>query len=1276
MSKQDMSAATIDDTREHVASRLHGLRTQHNLKPLRDLFTSELNYDYADKMLNLPDEKSRELVHENPRIIATGGDGDFAIIYIRLRGSLSLGHERTLISRLLQNKLYALFVFSDKEQRRWHFVNVKEGEGEAKRRLFRRITIGPEEQLRTAIERIAMLDLSTLSDDIASLSALTIQDTFDRAFDVEAVTRTFFRDYRMTFDILQKDLYKQTSDENWAHDYALQLLNRCMFLYFIQRKRWLGNDTEFLKTFWDAYTRLAAEHEPDTFASTWLTTLFFRAFNNKYGVVFNVFPQYIHDILMLAPFLNGGLFTENDLDRKEGFIVSDARFAQIFDLLQRYNFTIAEDSPLDQEVAVDPEMIGTVYESLVNVSTEIDERSDAGIFYTPRTEIDLMCRLVLVDFLTNHLGEEHKHLLYDAVFAIELEDKEFADAHLQDADLWRAIYDDLNTITIIDPACGSGAFLVGMLSVLDDLMERAIVSLGRESSYSPYNAYERKKRIIGQSLYGVDVMEWAVHIAELRLWLALIVDTDYTREDLHVRTEPLLPYFTFKVRCGDSLVQEVGGIKLGLKQKQALSPMLKRRVTMLRQQKIDFYNNKPSRELHTKEDVQRVERDLFKDILAERIHEAEQRKKVLVRQIEDVQAQQMVLIDDGRAEQLPFDGTFLSPAKQLLERQKQLAELEDELMQLKRTRDALGTAKTLPFVWDIAFGEIFADQQRFDIVIGNPPYLRQENIHTPYLKDTSKEDNRAYKTKLAHMVYELFPRFFGYTDKYGKQSVTNPMNQKSDLYIYFYLLGLWLLNEKGSFCFITSNSWLDVGYGGELQEFLLKHCHIKLILDNETMRSFASASVNTIIAHFSPPNEESEWALKETARFVMSRVPFEQLLAPGIFETIESARERQTHDAYRVFPIQQQALLEDGKVPLVEGDDEESEHAGKKGKKNGIVAATEIAYTGNKWGGKYLRAPDIYWTTMEKSRDKLVHLSGIAEVSFGIKTGANKFFYLDSKKINEWNLEERFLRPVIQSPRECRSFAIDPQTLKLKIFICHESEKDLKGTAALRYIKWGETQGFNKGPSCANRTRWWDVGIQSPFDFVALRFRDKRNWNPINPTPSLLAGDVMFVGTWKSRADVLVNNALANATLTVLASEVYGRVNLGDGLLTTYGPEIARFDFVKASLFDEDARQHLLHSFDVMATRDVKSIFDEVHQEDRNALDAVIFNALGLTQGERDAVYESVIKLVNSRLEKAKSKKTTEETRKRVETVRKLTGVWVGVPDVEEEEEVLGGFSA
>ena len=179
-----------------------------------------------------------------------------------------------------------------------------------------------------------------------------------------------------------------------------------MFLYFIQRKGWLDDDTDFLRTFWKFYQN--TDVPADSFVDHWLNVLFFEAFNNKFHGGHRHFTDEIRKALATAPYLNGGLFTENDLDEAHNFQISDARFTGIFDFLENYNFTIAEDSPLDQEVAVDPEMIGKVYESLVNVSDEEDEQGDAGIFYTPRTEIDLMCRLALVDNLTNHLGEEHK----------------------------------------------------------------------------------------------------------------------------------------------------------------------------------------------------------------------------------------------------------------------------------------------------------------------------------------------------------------------------------------------------------------------------------------------------------------------------------------------------------------------------------------------------------------------------------------------------------------------------------------------------------------------------------------------------------------------------------------------------------------------------------------------------------------------------------------------------------------------------------------------------
>jgi hypothetical protein len=162
-----------------------------------------------------------------------------------------------------------------------------------------------------------------------------------------------------------------------------------------------------------------------------------------------------------------------------------------------------------------------------------------------------MCRLSLVDHLANHLGEDRKELLYQLVFALEPDEKTDADKAVVAAGLWPALNERLHDITVLDPTCGSGSFLVGMLNILDDLQERANRQLGMTEA-----SYERKKRIIGQSLYGVDVMEWACHVAELRLWLALIIDADFTREELHVRREPLLPLFSFKCIMSARIVSE------------------------------------------------------------------------------------------------------------------------------------------------------------------------------------------------------------------------------------------------------------------------------------------------------------------------------------------------------------------------------------------------------------------------------------------------------------------------------------------------------------------------------------------------------------------------------------------------------------------------------------------------------------------------------------------------------------------------------------------------
>ena len=646
---------------------LNILQDFHGIEPLRELFWTELNYDRQNDGLSRGNwtETAKNALADDPVLFATGGPGDdFHVIYARLNSDrLLLTAERPVISKLLEDHPYTLFVFSNREQTDWHFVNVKydETEDPKRRRLFRRITISPHEKLRTASERIAMLDLASIGPDLEELSPLAIQDGHDKAFNVEAVTKQFFEDYKSVFHDLQDDLADQTADHRWAHDYALQFLNRCMFLYFIQRKRWLGEDTEFLRSFWESYQ--ATDEPADSFVDRWLNVLFFKVFNNGFHGGHRHFPDTIREALALAPYLNGGLFTENALDGKYDFYISDQRFEGIFEFLENYNFTIAEDSPLDQEVAVDPEMIGKVYESLVNVSAEADERGDAGIFYTPRTEIDLMCRLALVDNLTNHLGEEHKNLLYEVLFAFDPDDKAAADRKLAEVQLWESLDTILKGLAVVDPACGSGSFLVGMLHILDDLRDRANQGLGRKES-----SFDRKKGIIGQNLYGVDVKEWACHVAELRLWLALIINADFSSAELHLRDEPLLPHFSFNIRCGDSLVQEIGGMNLAtLRDKFSGVPSaLKRRIGDLTNAKLQFFNNDPDCHYRSEQELQHEELQLFRALIDAHTENIEEQIEGLQQQIDGPQERQMRL--DGTVE----EGTDRQLELQAMEWQKQM----------------------------------------------------------------------------------------------------------------------------------------------------------------------------------------------------------------------------------------------------------------------------------------------------------------------------------------------------------------------------------------------------------------------------------------------------------------------------------------------------------------------------------------------------------------------------------------------------------------------------
>jgi hypothetical protein len=1198
---------------------------------------SELTFEWHAHELRVSESAAQRLkdgkVYQLRPLLAQQPWGIFFVIFDRPRISITtlrqtlrgLVSQRRQASRLPSwNLENLLFICTTSDYDRFTFAHFR---GKKAHRAV--LTTFGWERGETALHTLCKYNLENLRfpDDPSDTESWLTQ--WRAAFDVQAVTDAFFRDYERVFDILQRQLYQQTNDKVWAHDYALQVLNRLMFLYFIQRKTtpdgryWLGDDRRFIKGFWEAYR---ASGEKNSFFKRWLSVLFFEAFNNKFSPK-PYLPQALNDALRLAPYLNGGLFTRNELDEKYSIELPDSIFEMLFDqfegatpgFFERYNFTISENTPLDQEVAVDPEMIGKVYETLVNIAFEglegEDRRGRAGIFYTPRVEIDLMCRLSLVDWLANHLGEEHKPLLYDAVFAYDPEEKRRADEALSSRNLWPTLNALLRSCTVCDPACGSGSFLVGMLLVLDDLQARANEQLGIEET-----PYERRRRIIGEQLYGVDVMEWAVHVAELRLWLQLVVETDLKPAQLKFH-RPLLPNLSFKVRPGDSLVQELGGISFALHHKHLDIPStLKGKLTRLKAEKLKFYRADPDdpSQYRSEHELKLAELQLFREILETKAHTLHNQIVILNRRIEH--PSQLHTLEGIEIEDRQLERNVQAWKAQRDELQEQLDRLHQALATLQNAHD-------VPFIWDVAFVEIFeGDKRGFDIVLGNPPYVRQEMIAPPLLReeDFSPEQWRKkkaeHKAKLQHSACELWPRFFKNRKPDGK----------SDLYVYFYLHGLSLLNEKGSFCFITSNSWLDVGYGADLQEFLLKHSHVKLILDNEVKRSFAQADVNTVIVLLAPPDDRREDGLSKTARFVMFKKPFEEVARAEVFKAIEAVTERQSTPDYRVTARPQRELLEEG----LESETDEESPTPQKRKSHGPFIKT-ARYIGNKWGGKYLRAPNVLLQVLTERLRNLISVSEIADLKYGIKTGANEFFYPSAEIKQKFALTDVFLRPTLKSLSDIQRIAIDAECEGEQLLVLPPVEIEKLPASVCAYIEFGQKQRYHMRPAVKARRPWYALPEWEPAHIFIPQFFDQRLFIPYSEKP-MYASNV-FWGVYPKCENLRLVAALMNSTLFYLMLEVFGRWNMGEGVLTIYGPDLKYLHIVRPEQFSIEQQRRLEEAFDRLSRRPCEAIANEVQRADRRELDSIIFDILELDAAEREEVYCSIVDLVMKRLQKAES---------------------------------------
>ena len=461
-----------------------------------------------------------------------------------------VGIQRIIRSAIFQyTHAFMLFHYENPEGRNWRFSYAYKQDKNSTTTEAKRYTylFGQNLHCRTAIDRFAVLAKSS-KDNKALLDAFSVEALSDEFFDTYRKQYAKFVKYITGKEFVKeggKWVEKQTGipndvifnafsrEDKRVRDYIKKMMGRITFLHFLQRKRWMNEDLNFMLHLFQN------SDKQDNYLEAVLEPLFFGILNTKSEDRAALFAARGWNVGLLKeweniPYLNGGLFEEDEEDNVSVTFPKEY-FAELFAFYAEYNFTVDENDPDDAEVGVDPEMLGKIFENL------LEDNKDKGAFYTPKEIVRYMCQESLIAYLVGKSGIEEQKirdfvmLPYDTVG--NFEDKELED-----------LLKYLDEVKICDPAIGSGAFPMGLLNELVRC-EEAIV-LGQEKNTA---RAELKKSIIKNNIYGVDIEKGAVDIARLRFWLSLVVDED----------KPMpLPNLDYKIMQGNSLLESYNGVDL------------------------------------------------------------------------------------------------------------------------------------------------------------------------------------------------------------------------------------------------------------------------------------------------------------------------------------------------------------------------------------------------------------------------------------------------------------------------------------------------------------------------------------------------------------------------------------------------------------------------------------------------------------------------------------------------------------------------------------------
>jgi hypothetical protein len=724
--------------------------------------------------------------------------------------------------------------------------------------------VGKDENSHTAQTRF----LKYLEDDDCQPTLAQLEESFS----IEKVTKEFFEKYRILFNEL-KDALDDIVEQNEkvrkdfiekgvdTVNFAKKTLGQIVFLYFLQKKGWFGvaRDSNWGTGPKDFLRRLFEEKKYVNFFNDILESLFYEALARERD------QNYYKHFNCKIPFLNGGLFDPiNEYDWVySDILIPDNLFSNnnmtkegdlgtgILDVFDRYNFTVKEDEPLEREVAVDPEMLGKVFENLL----EVKDRKSKGTYYTPREIVHYMCRESLISYLDSEPAgadckrfftrEDIEFLIYSGELIrendarVQKEGKETRNYPYKVSSSIRSgavlIDEKLAGIRVCDPAVGSGAFLVGMM--MEIIRARQTLSTYIETD-EPRNPYAFKRHAIQNSLYGVDIDPGAVEIAKLRLWLSLIVDEDDIRE-----IKPL-PNLDYKIMQGNSLLEEFEGIKLfdeklitdkSYYDTALLKEETRRKRTALEQE----YLRLRDAGLLTPLKKKKLELELQKQAIF--LKKAVKREEKIPEYVPLFNSEAVKKADELKRLHKEFFEASQKSRKDAIK--TRIDTMEWELVEATlREQDKAASIEGLEvykkanirpfFLWKFHFAEAFQEKGGFDVVIANPPYVRQETI-------------RHLKPHLA----KAFGEFYCGT---------------ADIYTYFYKCGIDLLKHNGHLCFIAPNKFMRAGYGKNTRVLLTTRATPKLVIDFGDLPIFDATTYPSILLIEKREPEETDKTIAAT----------------------------------------------------------------------------------------------------------------------------------------------------------------------------------------------------------------------------------------------------------------------------------------------------------------------------------------------------------------------------------------------------------------------------